>query len=87
MNRIKEKKIHWIGGSAAAFSGVVLVKLVAPALAGFWQQALAVAGYVLVFAGLAIISCATRRLKDEDFIDAPEKSNQKNKPFYLRRMP
>ncbi|MEN6376309.1 MAG: hypothetical protein ABFD75_16200 [Smithella sp.] len=87
MNRIREKKIYWIGGSAAAFSGVVLVKLVAPDLSGSWQQALQVAGYVLVFAGLAIISCATRRQKDEEFVEVPEKSNKKNRPFFFRRMP
>lgn len=87
MNRIKEKKNYWIGGSLAAFSGVFLVKLVAPAMTGTWQQVLQVAGYLLVFAGITIISCATRRQKGEEFLDAPEKSNQRKKPFYLRRMP
>ena len=86
MNRIREKKIHWIGGSAAAFSGVVLVKLVAPGLSGSWQQALQVAGYVLVLAGLLIIGSATRRTKEDAFIDVPEKSN-KHKPTLFRRMP
>jgi hypothetical protein len=87
MNRLREKKIYWIGGSAAAFSGVVLVKLVAPGLSGTWQQALQVAGYVLVVAGIMMISCATRRREEEAFIDAPEKSKQKGKPIHFRRMP
>jgi len=87
MNRIREKKNHWIGGGIAAFSGVILVKLVAPDLSGSWQQALQVAGYVLVIAGLLIIACATRRQEEEAFIDAPEKSNQKGKPIHFRRMP
>lgn len=86
MNRIREKKFHWIGGSAAAFSGVALVKLLAPALTGTWQQALQVAGYLLVLAGFLIIGNATRRPKEEAFIDAPEKSN-KHKPTLFRRLP
>jgi hypothetical protein len=44
MNRLKQKKNYWIGGSVAAFSGVALVKLMAPALSGSWQQALQVVG-------------------------------------------
>ena len=86
MNRIREKKIHWIGGSLAAFSGVVLVRLVVPDLTGFWQQALQVAGYVLVLVGFAIITCATRRQKGEEFMAPPEKSKQKDKPIPFRRM-
>lgn len=85
MNRLREKKNYWIGGSVAAFSGVALVKLVAPALNGTWQQVLQLAGYMLVFAGLVIIACATRRREEEAFIDAPEKS--KDKPFHFRGMP
>jgi len=87
MNRLREKKIHWIGGTAAAFSGVVLVKLVAPDLSGTWQQALQVAGYVLVLAGIMIIGCATRRGDEDAFIDTPDKSNKKNRPIFFRRMP
>ena len=87
MNRIREKKIHWIGGSLAAFSGVVLVRLVVPDITGFWQQALKVAGYVLVLVGFAIITCATRREKGEEFLDMPEKSNKKNRSILSRRMP
>jgi hypothetical protein len=85
MNRLREKKKYWIGGSVAAFSGVVLVKLVAPALGGSWQQALQVAGYALVVAGFVIFACATRRREEEAFIVAPEK--QKDKPIHFRRMP
>jgi hypothetical protein len=87
MNRIREKKFYWIGGSAAAFSGVIMVKLVAPALTGTWQQALQVAGYVLVIAGITIISCATRRRKGEEFLEAPQKSNKKDRSILSRRMP
>jgi len=87
MNRIKEKKIYWIGGSLAAFSGVFLVKIVAPAMTGTWQQALQAAGYLLVFAGITIISCATRRRKGEEFLEVPEKTNKKDRSFFFRRMP
>lgn len=87
MNRIIEKKIYWIGGCIAAFSGVALVKLIAPALSGLWQQVLQLAGYMLVLAGLLIIGSATRRTKEEAFIDAPEKSNKKHKPSLFRRIP
>lgn len=86
MNRIIEKKFYWIGGCIAAFSGVILVKLIAPSLGGLWQQALQVAGYILVLAGLLIIGSATRRRKEEAFIDAPEKSNNKHKPTLFRRI-
>ena len=85
MNRLREKKNYWIGGSVAAFSGVAFVKLVAPALSGTWQQALQVVGYALVFAGFGIIACATRRRDEEALIVAPE--NQKDKPTRFRRMP
>lgn len=84
MNRLREKKTYWIGGSIAAFSGVALVKLIAPALSGTWQQVLQVAGYVLVLAGFVIIACATRRREEEAFIVAPEK--QKDKPIRSRKM-
>ncbi len=87
MNRIIEKKTYWIGGCIAAFSGVALVKLLAPALSGLWQQAFQLAGYMLVLAGLLIIGAATRRSKEEAFIDAPEKPNNKHKPTLFRRMP
>jgi hypothetical protein len=76
MNRLREKKIYWIGGSVAAFFGVAFVKLVAPALSGSWQQALKVVGYALVFAGFVIIACATRRREEEAFIEVSEKSKR-----------
>lgn len=85
MNRLREKKNYWIGGSIAAFSGVALVKLVAPTLNGTWQQMLQLAGYVLVLVGLVIIACATRRREEEAFIDAPEKS--KDKSFQFKEIP
>ena len=76
MSRIREKKNYWIGGSIIAFSGVALVKLLAPDLNGFWQQALQAVGYLLVIAGLTILACATRRTAGDEFIEPPERSNR-----------
>ncbi|MEN6624383.1 MAG: hypothetical protein ABFD50_22905 [Smithella sp.] len=87
MNRIIKKKFYWIGGCIAAFSGVAMVKLIAPALSGLWQHALQAAGYIFVLVGLLIIGIATRRPKEEAFVNAPEKSNNNHKPNLFRRMP
>ena len=69
MNRaMKEKRAYWIGGTIAAFLGVVLVRLVAPELAGVHGSVAIAAGYALAIAGVAIIACATRREESEAFI-------------------
>ena len=65
---MKEKRAYWIGGTIAAFLGVVLVRLVAPELAGVHGSVAAATGYALVIVGIAIIACATRRKESEAFI-------------------
>ncbi len=69
MNRpMKEKKAYWIGGTLTAFSGVALLRLVVPELAGVPGTVALAAGCLLVIAGITVIACATRRKKSEAFI-------------------
>ncbi len=74
MNRIKEKKAYWIGGSLVAFAGVALVRLLAPLLEGLTGRMSTAAGYFLVIAGLMIIGFATRRKESEAFISVDHNS-------------
>jgi sulfite exporter TauE/SafE len=64
-----EKKAHWIGGTLAAFLGVALVKLLAPALTGIAGSLAVTAGYLLVVVGITIIARATRPKGSEDFAE------------------
>lgn len=52
---------YWVGGTLAAFLGVALVKLLAPALAGVANSLAVVAGYFLVIAGITIVAHAAGR--------------------------
>ncbi len=61
MNRIREKKYYWIGGSLVAFGGVALVRLLAPELTGVAYKIAKATGYLLVIAGMIIIGLATNR--------------------------
>ena len=58
---------YWIGGTLAAFLGVGLVRLLAPALAGFASSLAIAAGYLLVIVGITVIARATRRTGSEAF--------------------
>jgi uncharacterized membrane protein YfcA len=58
---------YWIGGTLAAFLGVGLVRLLAPALAGFAGSLTAAAGYLLVIVGITVVARATRRKGSETF--------------------
>ena len=46
----------WLGGLAIAGAGVLLARLVAPALAGPWQPVVKVAGELVAFGGLLVIA-------------------------------
>jgi hypothetical protein len=67
-----EKRAYWIGGTATAFLGAVLVRLVAPEIAGSPGWATFGAGHALVIAGLTIIVFGTRRRPEEAFRPADE---------------
>lgn len=82
MSRIIEKKFYWIGGSLVAFGGVALVRLLAPELIGLGQKVAMAAGYLLVVAGITIISFATRRKDSEAFI---VKANDEKDPESEKR--
>jgi uncharacterized membrane protein YfcA len=59
---------YWIGGTLAAFLGVGLVRLLAPALAGFASSFAVYLGYLLVIVGLTVIARATRSSDSKDFV-------------------
>jgi protein-S-isoprenylcysteine O-methyltransferase Ste14 len=63
-----ERKAHWIGGTLTALLGVVLVRLVAPALAGVAGSLAVVVGYLLVIVGITVVARATRPLGSEAFL-------------------
>ncbi|NQV55256.1 MAG: hypothetical protein HQ503_05300 [Rhodospirillales bacterium] len=65
---MREKKAYWIGGTLVAFLGVALIRLLVPELAGVPGLVAAIAGYVLVTAGIMTITFGTRRKKSEAFI-------------------
>jgi hypothetical protein len=81
MNRaMKEKKAYWIGGTATAFLGVALIRLLSPELAGVPGSVAVAAGYALAVLGVTIIACATRRNGSEAFVtiekDATDRERQ-----------
>lgn len=51
---------YWLGGAAVAFSGVLLVRLIAPH-AGPHRLWLTLLGYTIAFGGLYLITVGTRR--------------------------
>jgi sulfite exporter TauE/SafE len=63
-----ERKAQWIGGTLTALAGVVLVRLLAPALAGFAGTLAVVVGYLLVIVGLTIVARAAKRRGAEAFV-------------------
>ena len=65
MNR---KRAFWIGGTVTGFLGVALVKLLAPDLSGHAGSIAMASGYVLVVAGITLISFATRRKGPDAYV-------------------
>jgi hypothetical protein len=63
-----ERKAHWIGGALTALVGVALVRLLAPALAGFAGSLAGVVGYLLVIVGITIVACAAKPQGSEAFV-------------------
>ena len=77
---MKDKQAYWIGGTVTAFLGVALVRLVAPELSGIAGSLAMASGYVLVVAGITVISCATRRKRSEAFITIDNDAKDRERP-------
>ncbi|HET6491224.1 MAG TPA: hypothetical protein VFG28_15815 [Syntrophales bacterium] len=58
---MRERKLYWILGSMTSFSGVALVRLLAPRLSEGSYTAVALIGYALSFFGIFIIARAVRK--------------------------
>ncbi len=74
------KRTYWIGGAATAFLGVALVRLAAPELSGLAGSIAMASGYVLVVAGITLISCATRRKGSEAFVPVERSAKDRKRP-------
>ena len=77
---MKEKQGYWIGGTLTALIGVALVKLLAPELSGALATLALASGYILVVAGITIISFATRRKRSDAFITVAKNAKERNRP-------
>ncbi len=77
---MKEKQALWIGGTATAFLGVALVRLLSPELSGIAGSLAMATGYVLVVAGITLISCATRRKRSEAFFTVEKDAKNRERP-------
>lgn len=60
MNRIRERNLYWIAGTAVALAGVAAVRLIAPELTGAINKAALITGYLLSLTGIIIIACGTK---------------------------
>ncbi len=67
-----ERRNYWIAGTAKAFLGAALVRLISPEFEGTLGWAALGAGHFLVIAGLTIIVFGTRRRPEEAFRPADE---------------
>jgi len=56
----------WLGGVALAAAGVIVARVVAPALGATAQRAVEVAGELLAFGGLAVIAFGMSRRRHRD---------------------
>jgi hypothetical protein len=63
-----ERKGYWIGGTLTGLLGVGLVRLLAPALAGYTASVTSVAGYLLVIVGITVVALATSRTESAAFV-------------------
>ena len=77
---MSKKFVYWFGGAATAFFGVAVVKLVAPELSGTAVTLASASGYVMVVAGITLISLATRRKRSEAFITIEKGLNVHKRP-------
>lgn len=64
---------YWIGGTLIALVGVALVRLLAPALAGFAGSLAAVVGYLLVIVGITVVARAARPQGSGAFLTIEQK--------------
>ncbi len=74
-----ERKAWWIGGTATAFLGLALLRLLAPELAGAPAMIAAATGYLLVAAGITILALATRRKPEEAFIAVDKDAGERER--------
>jgi hypothetical protein len=74
------KRAYWIGGTVTAFVGVALVRLLAPELSGTPSTLAMAFGYVLVVAGITLISFATRRKGPDAFITVEKGAGGRRRP-------
>ncbi len=77
---MKQKRAYWIGGTVTAFLGVALVRLLSPEFTGVAGSLAMASGYVLVVAGITLISCATRRKRSEAFITVEKEAKNRKRP-------
>ncbi|MBF7082936.1 hypothetical protein IT084_08105 [Desulfallas sp. Bu1-1] len=56
-----KRKIYWITGTITAFTGVLMVRILALQTAGRLKLPVMFGGYMLAIAGLFIITLGTRR--------------------------
>ena len=63
-----ERRAYWIGGTATAFLGAALVRLISPELEASLGWVTLGAGHFLVIAGLTIIVFGTRRNPEDAFM-------------------
>jgi len=63
-----ERKAQWIGGTLTALVGVMLVRLLAPALAGLAGSLTLAVGYLLVIVGITIVARAAKPRGAEAFV-------------------
>ncbi len=77
---MKEKRAYWIGGTVTAFLGVALVRLLSPEFSGVAGSLAMASGYILVVAGITLISCATRRKRSDAFITIEKDANNRERP-------
>ena len=77
---MKDKQAYWIGGTVTAALGVALVRLLSPELPGIAGPLTMATGYVLVAAGITLISCATRRRRSEAFIVVDRDAKDRKRP-------
>ena len=77
---MSRKRALWIGGTATAFLGVGLVRLLAPELSGTAGSIAMASGYTLVVTGITGISFATRRKGPEAFVTADKPVKGRKRP-------
>ena len=63
-----ERRKFWIAGTATAFLGAALVRLISPDIEGALGYVVLGSGHFLVIAGLTIIVFGTRSRPEEAFI-------------------